>query len=97
MFGNRINACADAVLLLKSIGLPGIIEGEDPSLYKASALLPLAELNKIPLLYLESIRKDSSLETCHGSIEHEEVYLTRIALSRIASPLAKGPSQHKRQ
>lgn len=44
-------------MLIKSIGLPGIMEGENPPLNKALSLLQLAELNKIPLLYLESLRK----------------------------------------
>jgi len=47
----------DTLLLLKSIGLPGLVEGENPPLNKALSLLQLAELNKIPLLYLEPIRK----------------------------------------
>jgi len=47
----------DTLLLIKSIGLPGIIEGENSPLNKALSLLQLAELNKIPLLYLESLRR----------------------------------------
>jgi len=45
----------DALSLVKSIGLPGLIEGENPPLNKALSLLQLAELNKTPLHYLESL------------------------------------------
>jgi hypothetical protein len=47
----------DALSLVKSIGLPGLVEGEAPPLNKALSLLQLAKLNKTPLLYLESLRK----------------------------------------
>lgn len=43
-------------MLIKSIGLPGLVEGEAPPLKEALSLLQLAELNKTPLLYLESLR-----------------------------------------
>lgn len=49
--------CKDSLLLIKSIGLPGLIEGDDLSPNEALRLLPLAELNKIPLLFLESLPK----------------------------------------
>ena len=47
------NRSEDTLLLVKSIGLPGLIEGENPPLNKTSSFLQLAELNKIPLLFLE--------------------------------------------
>jgi len=47
----------DTSLLIKSIGLPEFIEGEKPPPNEALSLLQLAELNKIPLLYLESLGK----------------------------------------
>jgi len=49
--------CGDALLLIKSIGLPGLMEGKVTPLNEALSLLQLAELNKIPLLFLESLRK----------------------------------------
>jgi len=41
--------------LVKSIGLPGLIEGKVPPLNKAYSLLQLAERNKMLLLFLESL------------------------------------------
>ena len=43
-------------MLVRSIGLPGLIEGEAPPPNKTLNLLHLAELNKTPLLFLESLR-----------------------------------------
>jgi hypothetical protein len=52
-----MKTCEDTLLLIKSIGLPGLVEGQAPSHNKALSLLQLAELNKISLLFLESLRK----------------------------------------
>lgn len=47
----------DTTLLIKAIGLPGLVEGEPLRYNEALNLFWLAALNKIPLLYLESIKK----------------------------------------
>jgi len=44
----------NALSLAKSIGLPGLVEGEAPPLNEAFCLLQLAELNKTRLLYLHA-------------------------------------------
>jgi len=44
------------LLLARSIGLPGCVEGEPPPPNLALSLFELAVLNKIPLLFLESLR-----------------------------------------
>jgi len=46
----------DTLLLIKSIGLPGLIEGEGNLPINDLSILQLAELNKIPLFFLESLR-----------------------------------------
>jgi len=61
-----MNTCTDSLLIVKSIGLPQVLKGENPLLHEASKLFQLAELNKIPLLFLESLerfRKHPRLES----------------------------------
>jgi len=58
--------CKDSLLLIKAIGLPQLLEGENPQHNEASKLFQLAELNKITLLFLESLkgfRKPPPLES----------------------------------
>jgi len=51
-----MEAYEDALSLIKSIGLPGLIGGEAHPANKALSTLQLAELNKMPLFFLESLR-----------------------------------------
>jgi hypothetical protein len=62
---DEMKDCTDSLSLAKSIGLPGTIEGKAPLQGDSLKLFNLAKLNKIPLLYLESIiiKKSSPLET----------------------------------
>jgi hypothetical protein len=66
-----MNINNDVLPLLKSIGIPGFISGETATATEALCLLPTAELNKIPLLFLES----SASSGDHAGIErHLENY-----------------------
>lgn len=60
----------DALSLVKSIGIPGLVEGEAPPPNKASRLLQLAELNKVPLLFLESLGKFGRHLTVEAQLSH---------------------------
>lgn len=60
----------DTLALVKSIGLPGLAEGEAPPLKEALSLLQLAELNKVPLLYLESLRKSRRHLSLEAPLSH---------------------------
>lgn len=64
----QMKICRDTILLIKSIGIPGLIEGEGNLPLNGTSILHLAKLNKIPLFFLESLRKFKK----HPTLEIED-------------------------
>jgi len=60
---------SNTLSLVRAIGVPNIIEGTSVTT-KKSTLLSLAELNKIPLLFLENIEKEKMDEYLNTKLAH---------------------------
>jgi len=85
----------DTLLLVKSIGLPELVEGEPQPLNKALSLLQLAKLNKIPLLFLESQRKFRNYPPLQAQLSHyRDKHKETLDLTALVSSLLEESGMH---